>query len=330
MIAINSAFYSKTTAETWQGRNDGDELAVQRWHQRIIPVDLLSQDITMPVKGHQGIALIGFACDEGVKRNNGRPGAKNGPDQFRKASCNLPVQFEEDLIFIDLGNITCENGDMETAQQTLALVVAHVLKTGYQPLVIGGGHEAAYGHYTGISNALTDTDLLGIINFDAHFDLREPGVNGPNSGTGFFQIAADCEQSGRAFRYLPVGIQKNSNTRHLFETAEKLGVSCILSDQFQPLQQQKLQRKLEEFISDCSHIYLTICMDVFSSAVAPGVSAAAYSGLFPDPFFFSILNSVISSGKVISMDIAELNPLYDNEERTAKLTAALAFSLLPG
>lgn len=328
MIDLNPAFYSKTNAEIWNGRNDGDDLSVQRWHQRIIPVDLLSQDITIPVKGHKGIALIGFACDEGVRRNGGRTGAKNGPDHFRKASCNLPVHFEEDLIFIDLGNIICDNGDMEKAQETLAQVISYTLKTGYQPMVIGGGHEVAYAHYIGISNHIEKTDTIGIINFDAHFDLREPGENGPNSGTGFHQIAENCKTADRQFNYLPIGIQKNSNTKQLFETADNLGVNYILSDQVQPLQLQKLSIKIEEFIAASNHIYLTICLDVFSSSAAPGVSATAYSGLFPDPFFFSILNQILASDKVISMDIAELNPEHDQEQRTAKLAAALAFTMI--
>lgn len=337
MIDLNPAFYSKTPDGIWNGRNDGDHLAVQRWHQRIIPIDLRYQDIPLLSKSQQGIALIGFACDEGVRRNGGRTGAKEGSAHFRKASCNLPVQFEEDELFIDLGDIICENEAMEEAQQALALVVSQALKMGYRPMVIGGGHEVAYGHYSGINNyrresgtAGVDESNLGIINFDAHFDLREPAESGTNSGTGFFQIAHECKLQNREFRYLPVGIQRNSNTVHLFNTAKELGVKYITAEQFQPLMQQELILQLEEFIAGSACIYLTICMDVFSSSVAPGVSAPAYSGLFPDPFFFDFLNRIMASGKVISMDIAELNPAYDNEQRTAKLAAALAFSMITG
>ena len=92
--------------------------------------------------------------------------------------------------------------------------------------------------------------------------------------------------------------------------------------------QEVIKRQLEEFIAGSSHIYLTICMDVFSSSFAPGVSAAAFSGLIPDAFFFSCLKSVMAGGKVISMDIAECNPVFDQDQRTAKLAAALAFSMI--
>jgi len=327
MVNLNPLFYTKTPNQLWTGRNDGDHPLVQRWHQRIVPIDLLSGEVPV-LSNKKGIALIGFACDEGVKRNGGRTGAKEGPDHFRKASCNLPVHFEEDVLFVDLGNVRCANENMEEAQQTLAIIICHVIKAGYQPLVIGGGHEVAYGHYSGIRKAVKSTATIGIINFDAHFDLREATVNGTNSGTGFLQIANDCRSANQKFRYLPIGIQKNSNTKYLFETAANLGVKCIPSDRFQPLLQQELQQEIDNFISGSTHIYLTICMDVFASSVAPGVSAPAYSGLFPDPFFFSVLASIVASGKVISMDIAELNPTYDQEQRTAKLVAALAFNTI--
>lgn len=330
MIDLNTSFYRKTDLQTWTGRNDGDQLAVQRWHQRIILVNLLDQDLPALANGQKGIALIGFSCDEGVRRNGGRVGAKEGPLNFRKASCNLPVHFEESVVFLDLGDIICDQLEMEKAQENLAKVVSEAISLGYQPLVIGGGHEVAYGHYSGINLAVKKTDQIGIINFDAHFDLREQGENGPNSGTGFLQIANNCKSAERPFRYLPIGIQRNGNTKHLFDTAAGLAVNFIGADQFQPLKEQEILNRLNEFIAGSTHIYLTICLDVFSSAVAPGVSAAAFSGLFPDPFFFSILSHIVNSGKLTSMDIAELNPAFDQEERTAKLAAALAFCMVNG
>lgn len=325
---IDSLFYRKTLVETWSGRNDGADLAVQRWHQRVILVDLLAEVIPLLSPGQQGIALIGFSCDEGVRRNGGRVGAKDGPAHFRKACCNLPVHFPEDTVFLDFGDVVCTDQDMEGAQRSLSEVVSFALANGYRPLVIGGGHEVAYGHYTGIDSYLNQAESIGVINFDAHFDLREPNENGTNSGTGFFQIAQDCKVSGKPFRYMPVGIQLNSNTKYLFDTAAGLGVQHIPAEGFMASNQELIQCQLEEFIVGSTHIYLTICLDVFSSSFAPGVSAAAFSGLIPDAFFFSCLKAVMASGKVISMDIAECNPVFDQDQRTAKLAAALAFSMI--
>ncbi|WP_442591327.1 formimidoylglutamase [Pedobacter sp. AW31-3R] len=324
---INPLFYRKTAEDVWNGRNDGNENNVQRWHQRIILIDLFKQDLP-DLEHKKGIALIGFSCDEGVKRNGGRVGAKEGPFYIRKACGSLPVHFEESLVFVDLGDIICPDHDMEEAQQALSVMVKYALMSGYQPLVIGGGHEIAYGHYNGIKNYLAPSAPIGIINFDAHFDMRESNENGYNSGTGFLQIANDCQQENIKFRYLPIGIQKNSNTKQLFDKADDLGVNYITAGQFMPHEQTELLHKIHTFIAESSAIYLTICMDVFSSSVAPGVSAVAYNGLFPDPFFFHCLQVILESGKVISSDIAECNPKYDQNNATSKLAAALAFKMI--
>ncbi len=324
---INPLFYRPTAEGIWSGRNDGSDADVQRFHQRIITIDLLTEDLP-DLTDKKGIALIGFACDEGVRRNGGRTGAKEGPLQIRKACGSLPVHFNEDTILIDLGDIICDNREMDQAQLALSAMIKYVLKSGYRPLVIGGGHEVAYGHYKGIKEYSGLEAPIGIINFDAHFDMRRPNENGYNSGTGFLQIASDCQMEKKPFRYMPIGIQQNSNTKQLFDLAAALNVNYISAEQFMPLQQEEIFHKIKQFIDGSSAIYLTICMDVFSAAAAPGVSALAYNGLFPDPFFFHCLQTILSSGKVISSDIAECNPAYDINQSTAKLAAALVFKMI--
>ena len=72
-----------STPFAWQGRIDAEETGPSpRWHQRVQPFAATSQG---------GVALIGFAVDEGVRRNAGRVGAAHGPDVARKALANLPV-----------------------------------------------------------------------------------------------------------------------------------------------------------------------------------------------------------------------------------------------
>ena len=339
---IDPEYYRKTSEGIWKGRNDGTDADVQRWHQRIIPIDLAVSNLPLLENEQKGIAIIGFCCDEGVIRNGGRPGAKSAPLEFRKASGTLPVHFDESTSFVDLGDIICENGDMENAQSTLADLVKNTLQSGYQPLVIGGGHEIVCGHYNGISSYLASSASIGIINFDAHFDLRDynknqnnlditnssSGINNTNSGTGFLQIADDCRMAHQKFRYLPIGIQYNSNTKRLFDRAAELDVKYITTEQFSSLNHKQVTATIRQFIKEASAIYLTIDMDVFSSSIAPGVSATAWNGIFADSFFFHCLKIIIDSGKLISTDIAEFNPVYDTEQRTAKLAAALAFKII--
>lgn len=258
------------------------------------------------------IALICYACDEGVRRNNGRVGAQGGPEAIRKW---LPKSLD----LVDYGTVFCHGNDMESAQEALGIQVARAIKEGYIPLVIGGGHDVAYGHYLGLHQALKGK--LGIINFDAHFDLR-PFDKGGNSGTPFHQISALCLADGREFHYLPIGIRASSNAEQLFATAERLGVHYIPMDRCHAGEIEAIKQQLSLFMAAVDHVYLSIDLDGFSSAYAPGVSAASPDGFTP-AFVFELLDHIIAGGKLRSCDLAEMNPVYDEEERTARLAASL-------
>jgi len=291
-------------------------------------IDMASACLPDLQVGQTGFVIIGFCCDEGVRRNLGRTGAKEGPDAIRKACASLPVHFDDDLMLVDAGNIYCIDGQLETAQAALSDFITELLSLGYRTLVLGGGHEVVYPHYSAIKNFLKKGETgrnIGIINFDAHFDLREPGISGPTSGTGFWQIAQDCKDLGMPFRYFPIGIQQHSNTRRLYKTAEELQINYIAAEDFRVGREAQVLDSLQSFMSGSDAIYLTIDLDVFASAYAPGVSAVAPVGTVPDAFFLRILRTILNNKKLMSIDIAELNPLYDQDDRTAKLAAWIVF-----
>ncbi|NLR90875.1 formimidoylglutamase [Flammeovirga agarivorans] len=322
--------YLATNPSIWTGRVDGDTYDVYRWHQKVDIIDLNVSEIPDLSFGHQGIAIVGFMCQEGVKRNKGRLGAVDGPYELRKACANLPVHFPQEMKLIDVGNIQCINEDMEGAQKDLGDMVAQLLIKGYRPLVWGGGHEIAYGHYLGVKKFIEEKHpgkTLGILNLDAHFDLREPDPL-PSSGTPFYQMGMDFKKKGEEFNYLVIGIQKNSNTQRLYNTANELGVKYISGRRITEADKVGTTHKLTAFVDKVDFIYQTTCMDVFAAHFAPGVSASAYNGIEPNPTFMKLFKKIYKSGKVISSDIAELNPSLDIDKRTAKLAAALSFEIV--
>ncbi len=82
-------------------------------------------------------------------------------------------------------------------------------------------------------------------------------------------------------------------------------------------------QRIDELANQVDKIYLTICMDVFNVAIAPGVSAPAYNGLFADAAFMHFYRHILKSEKLIALDVAEVNPEFDLGERTARLAASL-------
>ncbi len=295
----------------WTGRYDGDDVLHHRLFQRIITgadyKDLKSNDFV----------LHGFAVDEGVRRNKGRVGAAEAPDIIRTSMANFPV-VQPNLLLYDFGNIESVDQQLEESQESLAEKVGKALSAGARSIVLGGGHEVMYAHFSGIRKAYPDKKI-GIINFDAHFDNRSVELNiGPSSGTGFWQIAQQ-----ETLHSLHIGIQRNSNTLQLFDTAHQLEMQYILADELFFENLPSLYIKVDEFLEIVDVIYITICMDVFNAAVAPGVSAAAYNGIFADAAFMHLYRHLLSSTKVRALDVAEVNPSFDIQNRTARLAASL-------
>lgn len=295
----------------WQGRLDGEELLFHRLFQRV--QEEQNYDNILP----NDFVLHGFAVDEGVRRNKGRQGAKDAPDVIRKNMSNFPVILP-DFSMLDFGNVTCEDGNLENAQNNLAKNVSKVLLKGGKSLVLGGGHEVTYAHYLGIKTAFTE-QKIGIINIDAHFDNRQPEKEvGPSSGTGFWQIAQEGPVNS-----LHIGIQRNSNTLKLFDTAHQYGMKYILSDELFFENLPSVYQRIDDLLENVDFAYLTICMDVFNASIAPGVSASAYNGIFADATFMHFYRHILKNKKLVALDVAEVNPSFDIQDRTARLAACL-------
>lgn len=302
--------------EFWQGRID-PEADSARWHQRIQSLAADSQP---------GLALLGFASDEGVRRNHGRVGAVNGPLAMRKALANLA--WHRNGPAYDVGDVVCADGDLENAQARLGQNVCALLDAGHFPVVLGGGHEMAFGSWQGIAEHMAGAAVpqmvaprIGIINFDAHFDLRDP-AHVHSSGTPFAQIAEQCAARGWPFAYACLGVSRASNTRALFQRAAALGVLVREDREIREGSLAAVEAELAAFIAGCDAIYLTIDIDVLPACEAPGVSAPAARGV-PLALLEPLLETVRDSGKLRLADLAELNPEHDIDSRTAKVAARL-------
>lgn len=321
--------YKSATGEGWYGRVDSTEdFDAFRWHQWVELIDLNDEELK-PFEGQLGFVFLGFKSDYGIQLNKGRVGAKNGPESIRSELSNKPCTFSKELKLFDAGNIEIGSSSLEEAQDALAEAVDKILSLNLFPIILGGGHETAFGHYKGLMKNLESvehTPNIGIINFDAHFDIR-PYPNGGTSGTMFRQIHDLCLEKEIPYNYFCLGIQQHSNTVNLFKTAEEFGVKHILAKDLLKDDYYSTFEKLDDYIREQEHIYITICSDVFSSAFAPGVSSPQPLGLDPERVII-LLKHILTSGKTISFDIAEVSPKLDNDNITANLASVIIFTLV--
>jgi formiminoglutamase len=312
--------YKPGDKSVWAGRLDKEDSG-KRWHQLIQCIDLEKGDLSSVNKTNKNFGILGFQCDEGVKLNKGRVGAAKGPDAIRTTSSNFACHYDPKIITLfDCGNVFNQDEDLESLESKLAEKVTLLMNNAFFPLILGGGHEVAYGGYKGVFDAMKDKGQnVAVINFDAHFDLRDI-KNGINSGTPFLQISELCKKHTQHFNYMCLGIQTQSNTESLFRRANQLGVSYVLAEDMHESGLVSIEHTLLNFINKVDWIYLTVDMDVFDASVAPGVSAPAVPGV-DKQIVFQILKGILASKKVVACDIAETNPEYDIDNRTAKLAA---------
>ncbi len=312
----------------WQGRIDAiDGRAGRRWHQVVRPIEQATA---------AGVALLGFACDAGIRRNHGRPGAVEGPPALRKHLANLAWHGGDDgATLYDAGDVRVAGDGLEEAQSDYARRAARALRDGHRVIGLGGGHEIAWASYQGLASALAGDARLqrvGVVNFDAHFDLRRAEHAGQgSSGTPFLQIAEARAAAGLPFEYLCLGISETANTPALFDRAARLGVRYVFDVE---IEGTRADATLREFIARCDSIYCTFCLDVLPPFVAPGVSAPSGLGV-PLHRAIALLRTLVAEcrreagfDKLAIADVAEFSPAHDAPDgRTGRAAARIVYEL---
>ncbi|MCK7622819.1 formimidoylglutamase [Streptomyces sp. RS10V-4] len=306
-------------SEPWTGRDDGPGDDTLRWHHTVTPDAGRTPD--------WDAAFIGFRSDEGVRRNKGRQGAAGGPPALRAALSSMALPAP--LHALDAGDIVVGDGDLEAGQHRLGQAVSALLdhRRRRPVVVLGGGHEVAFGTYLGLagSRELRDGARLGVLNLDAHFDLRDD--QRPSSGTPFRQMARAEERLGRRLNYAVLGVSQPSNTQRLFHTADALGVRYLRDTECGLLQLARVDLFLDAFLASCDVVHLSIDLDVLPAATAPGVSAPAAYGV-PLEVIEHVCTRIAAGGKLAVCDVAELNPGLDVDHRTARTGARLLHRIL--
>ncbi|WP_176696952.1 formimidoylglutamase [Candidatus Kryptonium thompsonii] len=281
------------------------------------------------VKNFEGtkVAIIGVPQDEGVKRNQGRPGARKAPDEVRKYFYRLtPFNFKfekqvTDLKIFDLGNLKTD-GELEKIHERLIFVVEELIKNEILVIVIGGGHDIAFPDYLGFARNF-EKRKKAVFNIDTHLDVRDSQVR--NSGTPFRQI---LESEYKPDKMIEVGIQNYANSIYHFKYALEKGIKIFTLDDVREKGLDFILNAIELELKD-HLVHLSFDVDSVRNADAPGVSATYPDGLKAE----DVLKIALFCGlnlNVKILDIAEVNPEYDVDGKTARLAAFFILNFLTG
>jgi formiminoglutamase len=178
--------------------------------------------------------LLGIPEDIGVRANYGRPGTASAWESALKSIVNLQHnKFCKGGKLLILGHIdTTEpmreasaipitsfedrkklSEMVEEIDKEVSHIVCQIVLAGKIPIIIGGGHNNAYGNIKG--TALANSKQVNAINFDAHTDFRI--LEGRHSGNGFTY----AYEEGFLKNYFIFGLHENYASKAVMEIIKK-------------------------------------------------------------------------------------------------------------
>ncbi len=314
---------AKPAPELFFSRNDAEDI-------RMGDIVLKHrEDWEMPID----VAILGVPQDEGVKRNRGREGARKAPSEIRRALYKLTPFVPEasahkkllSLRILDAGDVRLGES-LEETHDRLETIVAALTENRIFPIVLGGGHDISYPNFRGFSR---QTQRVGVVNIDTHLDYRPP-VPMRHSGTSFRLMLDETEPKLLPRNMVEFGIQPFANVEAHYWAMVERGARIMMLDEIR-------KKGFIPAFADALHIaadgtdrtMVSFDMDAVRSSDAPGVSAPSPAGFFAEEILQAAFECGTSS-HVGMIDIAELNPNFDVDNRTAKLAALVVMHFLSG
>ena len=278
------------------------------------------------------VGIIGVPFDYGVELSGGRTGASLAPDairgQLKRYGTAYNIEKGADiskLKIADLGNVKAFSRNSLRTHSAVTDALLKVYSLADTVIALGGGNDITYA--TVLALYKSKKQVVGGMNIDAHFDVR-PVVNGKiNSGTPYRRLFEDKIISGKNF--WEVGIQGHVNSIFHERWLKKQGAKIIFLSETRKKGIASVFKKFESSTKNCKALFVSIDIDSVAQSFAPGSSAPSPDGFFPEVLlqlaFLAGLNP-----KVKLFEIMEVNPKYDIDNRTNRLSANIIAEFLAG
>ncbi len=297
----------------------------------------------------RAIAIIGAPLDLGA----GRRGVDMGPSAVRVAGLgrrlgalgvdvtdlgNVPVAQAEsvgdagpaDAKFLPQIAATCER---------LGELAGQALAAGKMPLVLGGDHSIAVGTVAGIARFFRESGRkIGLLWIDAHADMNTPQSSPSGNIHGMplaCCIGAGPDALARMFGFAPkvdpanvavLGIRDLDELER--DTVRDSGVRAIT---MREIDERGMPAAIAEAIEVATNgtagFHLSLDMDFIDPQYAPGVGTPVRGGATYREAHLA-MEVICDSGRMVSMEVVEVNPVIDEVNRTADLAVELILSAM--
>jgi len=269
------------------------------------------------------VVIIGYPEERGVERNKGIIGASKAPDVIRKYLYRLNANDARQRLgikkgsLIDAGNIKTGKS-LEESQESLGKAVAHFLEQECFVLVLGGGHETAFGHFLGHQQG---SSPISVINIDAHSDVRPllDGTKG-HSGSPFRQMLEYPNSVLQGENLVQFGLQGYCNSVFAIDYLHSHNANIVW---FEDIAQQDISVSFFNALRQLNskqNLYVSIDIDSITGVEFPATSASPAQG-FSVHQFYQCCTLLAHLHQLKSLDIVEYNPEKDVHEQSAKVIA---------
>ena len=269
--------------------------------------------------------LVGEPFDRGVI---GRTGAAQGPHAIREALAGVKTHHFGGHGVGTVGDVGdaspdvgSDNGLPETTRdlQSRIRVVAGAVHDGDAvPVFLGGDNSLTYANCL----PLLEEGSLGVINLDAHLDVRERREDA-TSGTPYRQLFAAGLDA-----YACVGARHFETSRVYGEYVERRGGVVVTSDTVGRDVDGAAERALAA-MRDVDQVYLSLDVDVLDATAAPGVSAPTPGGITTRECF-RLCSLLAREERLAGFEVVECAPPLDREGRTVDAAARAVAHVLAG
>lgn len=205
----------------------------------------------------------------------------------------------------------------------LADKVFDTLRDNEFPLVFGGDHSLTWGSLSGAARHYGPD--LGCIYLDAHgdFNSAETSPSGNVHGMHMYYLMGFGNKRYVDFYYPGRKINPKNvfflGTRSLDNgeviTAEKNSLNIHTTEEIHNIGVEKIFKQLSIEIAHLKHIHLSLDIDCIDPIYAPGTGVPEPHGLTVDEVEY-LVAKILSTGKIVSMDFVEFNPLLDFSNQT--------------
>ena len=218
--------------------------------------------------------------------------------------------------------------------ERVAARVAEVARDGRVPLVLGGDHSVALGTIGGMASV---AGVGGVLWIDAHTDLNTPETT-PSGNVHGMPLAAVLGRAGEGFASerwpLPAVdparaavIAARSIDPGERDLIAELGLRVFTMSEIDRRGLQPVVAEALELVRGAPFVHVSLDLDAVDREVAPGVGTPVRGGLSYREAHL-VMEMVAETGLLASLDIVEVNPILDVQNRTARLAVELAASAL--